>query len=261
MPEDKKLANRWMVYIFAGRDSLHQKWKENHKEFGFDLCLLQWDTEHVFTDKNSKNAAYTVKRKGLRFGLLSQFMKDNPGVLEAYDYHFVMDDDIETNPSEIKKLLSICRDFQFDLAQPALDVGSHVNYPNTRKHDGFKFRTTNCVEIMMPVFSQRAFKLFQEDLHLIPSGIGWGLEMVWEILFHAGEGMSIWGGRIGVIDDVNFKHVRECGYGKATGVYANGGTGYAWADLMYFRHERYKEKWREIAIHHFHGEPIDRKEG
>ena len=41
-----------LVCIPSGKDSLHQKWFQNHLDFNFDLCLFQWDN-HEFTDLNS----------------------------------------------------------------------------------------------------------------------------------------------------------------------------------------------------------------
>jgi hypothetical protein len=239
----KGTRNRWIVFIFAGRDSLHQKWTEDYRQFGFDLCLLQYDTEMDFDDPNSKNATYIVKRKGLRFKLLSHFMKDHPEVLDAYEHYFVMDDDVETSPSDIRRLLSICRKHHFDLAQPALDHGSHAAFEYNRKVDKSLFRLTSTVEIGLPVFSRRAFLHFQEDLHFLPVGIGWGVDSIWGIKWHAGKGKSIWGGKIGVIDDVHFKHAKP--FGRSDSVYNAEGAD-AWHDAMSLK-QKYKMEFNPFS--------------
>jgi hypothetical protein len=256
IPSNNYIMNKWIVFIFAGRDSLHQQWKEDHREFGFDLCLLQYDEDCEFTDANSRNAKYLVKRRGLRFKLLSYFMKDHPEVLGAYEHYFMMDDDVETSPSEINKLLKTCKRFHFDLAQPALDHGSYATYDSNRKVDKLLFRLTPTVEIGLPIFSNRAFNMFQEDLHFIPKGVGWGLECVWEMKFHASKGRSVWGGRIGIIDDVKFRHARPLGYEPKTGVYANGGDHLAWDDLLSIR-QKYGDRLPVgVNLHTMHSHPI-----
>lgn len=255
----KGSRNKWIVFIFAGRDSLHQRWTEDYRDFGFDLCLLQFDEDVEFTDANSLNATYIVKKKGLRFKLLSWFMKDHPEVLGAYEHYFIMDDDVETSPSEINRLLRTCKRFHFDLAQPALDHGSYASYDANRKVDKLKFRLTPTVEIGLPVFSDRAFRLWQEDLHFLPAGIGWGMECVWEMKFHASEGRSVWGGRIGIIDDVKFKHVRPLGYGPKTGAYANGGEHLAWSDAMSIKQKYGNRLPGSVNLNTMHSRPI--KEG
>lgn len=223
---------------------MHQKWREDYRDFGFDLCLLQYDVDVDFKDENSRNATYVVKRPGLRFKLLSHFMKDHPEALDQYEHYFVMDDDVETSPSNIRRLLSICKKYHFDLAQPALDHGSYTVFEYNRKVDNTLFRLTSTVEIGLPVFSNRAFCYFQEDLHFLPEGIGWGLDSVWAKKWHAGNGESIWGGKIGVVDDVGFKHVRA--FGSEGSVYANGAD--PWNDAM-----KLKEKYRdEFDFHPFH---------
>jgi len=231
--------NRWIVFIFAGRNSAHQKWTEDYRDFGFDLCLLQYDTEIDFTDSNSKNATYIVKREGFRFKLLSQFMKEHPEILDAYEHYFVMDDDVETSPSDIRRLLSICKKYHFDLAQPALDHGSYAVFQYNRKVDNSLFRLTSTVEIGLPVFSNRAFRYFQEDLHFLPVGIGWGVDSVWGSIWHAGKGKSIWGGRIGVVDDVHFKHARP--FDSKDGVYKVPGAD-PWHDAMILK-KKYETKF------------------
>ena len=242
-----KSTNPWLVFLMPGKDSLHQNWKEDYRQYGFDLCILQYDVNHEFTDENSKNATYLIKRPGKRFKLISYFMKDHPEVLDKYEHFFILDDDIDTDPIQINKLLTTCKRYHFDLAQPGLAEGSYIAHPPTARDPNTRFRLSPSVECMVPVFSQRAFRATQDDIHLLPCGIGWGMEVAWELNFHAGEGRSIWGGRIGMIDDVYFKHTRIQQYGTGTGVYSNGGRDGAWGDLNTLK-QKYGSRWKELDL-------------
>lgn len=242
-----------LVIIPAGKSSEHQKWEQDHRDHGFDLCLLNYSTPYVFEDHNSKNAKYVINSTGMKFKLMSSFIDSNPDVLKEYDRFLLMDDDITTTPQEIKKFFSICEQENFDLAQPSLFEGSTYTYVPTLRIKNAKYHLTNMVEIMMPCFSQRLLCSTIDDIRHSKYGHGWGLEGIWNKRFHAGNGVSSFGGKIGVIDDVRFLHTRPLGGGDSK-IYEKFGSpweelrdqesriGFSWS-LMHFT--TYSISWKE----------------
>lgn len=202
-----------LVCIPSGKNSLHQHWNEIHTDYGFDLCLLQWDNT-IFSDKNSLAAKYKIKhtnpqQNGVRFKMLYNFVKNND--IQNYDRLFWIDDDIETTPKEIAKFFSVCEEFNFDLAQPSLTPDSKHTYPITLTNKKTNFRLTNTVEIMMPCFSTRALSSVIDLFENSKYGYGWGMELMWDKRLNTGNGISVFGGLIGIIDECQFKHGRDLG--------------------------------------------------
>ena len=213
--------NPYLTIITCGKSSEHQNWKQDHRNYGFDLCLVQYD-DFKYTDVNSLNAEYFIRKEGMRFTLASYFFKQHP---EAFDYKYVlvMDDDLATTPIEIERFFITCDKYNFDLAQPGLNRRSNLTYPSTRKIEGAIYHLTPMVETMTPCFSKRILKTAVEDFGVTTTGFGWGFEALWEKQFHEKNGQSKFGGKIGVIDNVDFGHYRAV-RGNESGIYKKFGS-------------------------------------
>jgi hypothetical protein len=233
-----------LVIIPAGKTSEHQKWTQDHKDYGFDLCLLNYSHPHVFQDKNSKEAKFVINESGMKFKLMTKFIESHSSVMDEYDYTLLMDDDVVTTPVEIQKFFSVCSNDNFDLAQPALCSDSTYTFMPTLRINNARYHLTNMVEIMMPCFSKRLFKETFDDIRHSKYGHGWGLEGIWNKKFHVGNGLTKFGGKIGVIDCVDFCHLRPLGGGD-TKIYEKFGSpreelhdqetrvGFKWADMNF----------------------------
>ena len=229
-----------LVIIPAGKEPEYAKWSELHTDYNFDMCILDYEFHsRKLTDHNSLAAKYVYAARGLKFKLIKRFFEDNPKVSYEYDYVMIMDDDIITTPKELRKFFHIMRTEKFDLAQPALGKGSSYFYPSTLRVEDARYHYTNSVEIMMPCFSRNTWEPTLKELLDMPgSGYGFGLEGFWEKQFHKVAGESIFGGKIGIIDDVNFYHLRPLGDG---GIYKKFGS--PWIEQQYLSN-KYKFKWK-----------------
>ena len=96
-----------LVIIPCGEKSKHQYWKQNHSNYNFDLCLINF-SENKYKDKNSINAKYNILQKGMKWKLVSDFFCTHTKALE-YEYVLAMDDDIVTEPDQIHKFFNICK--------------------------------------------------------------------------------------------------------------------------------------------------------
>jgi hypothetical protein len=199
-----------LLIIPAGKKSEYIKWNSDLSHVNFDLCILNYEKNYTFDDITSKNAKFLLNKQGMKWKIISSLYKEMPELLENYEYTMMMDDDIETTPSNINKFFNIIKKENFDLSQPALSEGSTFSYPETLKINCY-YHITNMVEIMMPCFSKRYLKLALDDINNCITGIGWGLEGAWTKKYHAGYGRTIFGGNIGIIDCVDFFHKRPVG--------------------------------------------------
>ena len=226
-----------LVMIAPGKNALYhtdcpkwnsKKWEQNHLDHGFDMCILNYDDDCRYDDINTKSARFVVNKRHMKWRMVSEFFKNNPGVIDEYDHFMMMDDDIKTTPIEIEKFFHVFADEGFDLAQPGLSKPTHFTFQPTLKISGAKYHLTNMVEIMMPAFSQRILKETLVDIESLKFGLGWGLEGVWVTRFHDKNGITKFGGKIGVIDCVDFSHPRPVG-GQESRIYEIYGSG--WEEL------------------------------
>jgi hypothetical protein len=195
-----------LVIIPCGEKSKHQHWKKIHTNYNFDLCLINF-SKIEYKDENSLSAKYNIFQKGMKWKLISDFFCTRTKALQ-YEYVLAMDDDIITEPDQIHKFFNICKKYNLDLSQPALDEKSFYSYESTLKKKAV-LHTTSTVEIMMPCFSRRLLLETLEDFYHCTNGHGFGLEGVWIKKFHTENGKSKFGGLIGVVDCVDFGHFRK----------------------------------------------------
>lgn len=208
------MTKKNLVCICSGNESKHQFWDDIHTNYNFDLCLLEWESNN-YSDENSKKAKYRLdfsskpKETRIRFKMFLHFLETTD--VSGYSRIFWLDDDIETSPAQIQEFLDLCEKYNFDLAQPSLTSDSKYTYPITVSQKNLKFRLTNTVEIMMPCFSLRALNHVLDVFKNSKYGYGWGMELMWDKKLNKQNGISIFGGHIGIIDQCAFRHARSIG--------------------------------------------------
>ena len=74
-----------------------------------------------------------------------------------YDYIWFPDDDLATDQGAINDLFRKAAELDLALAQPALSWTSFYSHPVTIRHQSFRVRMTNFVEIMAPFASSARF--------------------------------------------------------------------------------------------------------
>jgi hypothetical protein len=194
-----------LLVIPCGQNSLHQQWKELHNDFNFDLCLLIYD-DTQYKDHNSKSAKYVFKRKAYKWSNIANFITKS--LYRPYKYIGIIDDDILTNITTINNLFDYGKRLNFDLFQPALSHDSYFSHSATLQISNADFHLLNTVEIMNPFFSNRAFNICSNEFDIGPYGQGYGLELSWQALLSPREGISIFGGLVGVIDKYPVIHTK-----------------------------------------------------
>jgi hypothetical protein len=163
---------RMLLIVRAGRSTIHSSWIYTAAPH-VDVALSVFDesdfSQHPIIRQHSI--------AGGKFEGFKALFDSCPQLVEAYDYFWLIDDDLYL-PYEtilmVRKLLSM---FRFALAAPTLSYTSFFSWPINILNDRLLFRGTDFVEIMAPIMS-RAF-LTTCLPHFGENRSGWGLEWLW----------------------------------------------------------------------------------
>ncbi len=131
-----------------------------------------------------------------KFENLNLLLASHPA--DAYDWLFVVDDDIVLPHGFLNRFLFLAERFELDLAQPAHRRASHAAWQVTRRRRHSLVRETRFVEIgPVTAFARSTFSTLLPfpDLRM-----GWGLDMHWAVLAREH------GWRCGVLDAVPIRH-------------------------------------------------------
>jgi hypothetical protein len=191
-----------LIIMPAGPTALFQDW-EDYSKYNFDLAIVNWSDVEL---KNTEHAKYLENIKGQKWKITDAFAKKYD--LSQYEYIWQLDDDCLTHPATIDATFDFCKEHNLDLAQPALTPDSYRVHPPTFLIPGAKMHITNTVEIMCPIFSQRAWPVCSEHFGKMPAGIGYGMEGYWSDVLRSDSGTTKFGGRVAVIDIYPIKHTR-----------------------------------------------------
>lgn len=194
-----------LIISCAGKDALHQKWSNDHTEFGFDLALLIYDGT-IYDDENSNKAKFKKYYDGRKFENIHKFLSEEDW--SQYDRVGVIDDDCLTTPGDIQKLFRMGEEHNFDLWAPALGQGSYVSHRATIQRPEFDFRISNVVEIMCPFWTRRALEACLDDFIDGPNKQGYGLEYSWEAILESKEGKTKFGGWVAIVDKYPVVHTK-----------------------------------------------------
>lgn len=185
-----------LVVIRCGDASLHPQYVNQYADFDVVLSYfgndIQYDLRHI---------QYVHYCKGSKWEGLNAFFQANPSIWQAYDYIWLPDDDLSSDVDTINLFLQIAREEQFDLAQPALTHNSYWSFFITRQVKGLRYRLTNFVEVMAPLFRRDA--LVQCVGTFAENKSGFGLDFLWRTLLKHRK--------IGIIDQTPVLHTRPVG--------------------------------------------------
>lgn len=194
-----------LLVIACGASSLHQQWIEDHTKFNFDLFLIQYD-DSAYSDQNSTKTKFHVRSKGFKFPLTCKYVTRE--VYRDYKQIALFDDDVKAQPSLIHNLFEVANQANFDMCQPALTHDSCYSHLATLAIPGAFFHLTNTVEIMCPIFSNRALNLVINEFDVYPDSQGYGLDVGWPVILNSENGQTLFGGHVGVIDKFPVTHTK-----------------------------------------------------
>ena len=186
----------------AGPNASFQQWS-NYNQHNFDLAVLQWTEDELL---NTEDLTYFEEGPAQKWHLIGAFA--NKFDLSGYEYIWCLDDDCITTPENIAQTFDFCKQHNLDLAQPGLAPGSYNSHAPTLQIQDSIMHITDTVEIMCPIFSQKAWSACNDCNLDLPWGIGYGLEGYWQGVLECSAGITKFGGRVAVIDQLPVQHIK-----------------------------------------------------
>jgi len=194
-----------LVVVPANSKSLHPRWFEKIDEAtrNWDLCIGYYGAEEPEVSGSPyEYLAHLPKRKKFKL-LYDLFHEGSP--LWNYERIWLPDDDLLCNGEDINRMFHLSHKYGLDLSQPSLkqDQGSHPNHPLTVQKPNSVVRQEGFIEIMCPLFSQRALQICIGSMRDVESG--YGLDHLWPSFL--GRPTN----RMAIIDAVAVAHTRPLG--------------------------------------------------
>lgn len=168
-----------LIIICAGDDSLHYKKKWYGKSRNYVLCVIYFGDNKEIESKYRETSDILVKNKGPKWSLIRELIITWKN-WKQFKFIALPDDDLDISISKLNKLFLIGKQYKLDLFQPALiDNGpDYVKHGILKVHKDCKFRYTDFVEIMMPIFSIKALHKSYKLLTDPNIKSAWGIDYI-----------------------------------------------------------------------------------
>lgn len=200
-------GNKNLIILCTGDNPAHVFGCSNLKK-NYDILVIYYGNNVSCFKKKYNNIDYFYNKKGYKFNLIKDYYYENEKIFNKYKNIFIPDDDLIFKEKDINLFFDIFNQNNLLLAQPSL-IG-YFSHTITLHRFEFILRYTNFVEIMMPCFSNIAFKICVKFFDKTTSG--WGLDYLWpKILGYPTN-------KIAIIDEVFGIHPRKVGSSK---IYTN----------------------------------------
>lgn len=187
----------YLVFIRAGRDSLHLQMLAEDSKRNWDCCLNAWAAAPGETAE--QHGVERICTGGInKFEAFAELY--GPGAADcAYRYVLLLDDDLRFAPGDISRFFELCDRDALYLCQPAIAWGSHANHLINLWNPVCEVRLVNFIEVMAPCFSKAALRELHASFTL--TRCTWGIDYAWSSLL---DGQ----GRIVVVDAVPMHHTK-----------------------------------------------------
>jgi hypothetical protein len=194
-----------LVIAMANEKSVHDLWLADWStHLRWDVALFNYGNgNHKGTIDISE---YIDPPPQFKWQLMNRLLDSN-FIFEDFKYIWLVDDDVQMSTQDVTRFFFKCEELEISVAQPCLTPNSFVSHPITLQHDFCDSRQTNFVEIMMPCFSQAAWRKLKY-VDRFNTLTGWGLEIFWSsVLFSSTTPFHIF-------DDISVCHSRPLGLGR-----------------------------------------------
>lgn len=198
-PPPPVARRRNLVIMRAGPQGLFPRWAGAATR-DWDFALSWYGRE----DPPDWGQDFTQCEPGPKLQPIGRWLDQHRDLIRHYDHIWLPDDDIMTDWSTVDRLFATCREFDLQLAQPALTRQSFSVHRMLFECPDYRLRYTNFVEGMVPVFSAAAAMLCL-PVFLEATTYGWGHDWIFPRLLGYPKH------RIAVIDECAVTHTRPCG--------------------------------------------------
>jgi hypothetical protein len=190
-----------LIVVRAGRSTIHHSWLYTAPT-QMDVALSVYDD----SDFSEQPVKHRHRATGGKFQGIKAFFDAYPDLLGAYDYYWLLEDDLYVPHETMLMVLKLLKQFRFMLATPALSYNSFSGWPINIRNDRLLFRGTDFVEIMAPIMSRSflltCLPLFGENYS------GFGYEWLWRRFIEQAAGFAA------ILDGAPIVHTRPLGEGS-----------------------------------------------
>lgn len=205
------MSRRNLLVLRAGDRSLHPGW------LALEGTNRNWDLHISYFGNRAEpfgalpDGVSLSQEKGPKYLGLADCFDRHPQFLERYDWIGCPDDDLEVAMGSWSQIFDVAAESGAAIAQPSLDARSYFSHRVTLQRRHYRYRYTNFVEVMCPIFARDTLS------DLLPqfreNNSSWGLDYVWS------RRTASAGKRLVIIDTAALLHTREIGRGAQ---YKNG---------------------------------------
>lgn len=175
------------------RDSCHVAYSSADRNY--DIFLINY-TETDIDFSGTAEKVFNIK--GFKFPTIYNLIESGEIDVYQYDTFWFTDYDVEISRTDLNSLFNIAKLYDFNVSQPSLTPSSYKSWQVTENNESCKYRLTNFVEIMCPMFSRSALLKLKHTFNLAYSG--WGIDFLWANLLNNSA--------MAIIDLINVKHIK-----------------------------------------------------
>jgi hypothetical protein len=204
---------KYLLIVRAGDRSLHRGWLEGTRQW--DLHISYFGAQE--TPFGDLPLGVTLSReKGPKYVGLKDCLDAHNHFLGDYTHIGFPDDDLACDAAGWNMVFGVLDEIGADLGQPSLLWRSFYSYDITMRRRRLKYRITDFVEVMAPIF--RADFLREVLPTFAANRSSWGLDYVWRDI------ASREGRRLAIVDAASVLHTRALGKGGQYSAANMGGT-------------------------------------
>lgn len=193
---------RYLLIVRAGDRSLHPGWLKGARDWDLHISYFG-DQEKPYGDL--PEGVTLSREKGPKYIGLKDCLDAHSHFLSGYTHIGLPDDDLACDATVWNTAFRVLEESAADLGQPSLLWRSFYSYDITMRRRWLKYRVTDFVEVMAPVFKVDFLRAVLPTFAANRSS--WGLDYVWrEIAKREGR-------KLAIVDAAALLHTRALGKG------------------------------------------------
>jgi hypothetical protein len=193
---------KYLLVLRAGDRSLHPGWLRGERLWDLHISYFG-DQEKPFGDL--PEGVTLSREKGPKWLGLKDCLEKHPEFLERYTHIGFPDDDLACDAATWNTAFKILDGIGAALGQVSLDPRSFYSYDITLQRRWLKYRETDFVELMCPIFTRDFLRRVLPTWDANKSS--WGLDMVWREIARR-ESL-----KLAIVDACAVLHTRAVGKG------------------------------------------------
>ncbi len=167
-------SGRFCVFASAGDRHTIADWLRPEPRGDWDLITAYYGDDDRQYRKLADISTRAFRSKGGKFQNLKHALEREPGLLSAYDFVWVCDDDLLMTSRHVARMFQTAERFGFWVCQPAFSRRGKISFEATSQMTPDGIRIVNFVEVTCPLFRREKLDAFMRVYD--GSLAGWGTD-------------------------------------------------------------------------------------